>query len=304
MRLMLVIAAAAGLARAQAPPYPAPGQMVDVGGYRVHLHCEGAGRPTVMIVGGFSFDWSLVQPEIANVTRVCTYDASGTAWSERFVSGSGRECPAWVNEVREALKRGQLESPYVLVGLSAGAVVARLYAMSYPGEVAGVVLVDHAFLPVSKSGEPRVKKAADLDQVDSPPVLLSMTPVMVSPEDEPGFDRLPREAKELDRWARSVDPDLPTEETTKRCVAAAETGANGRSYPLGQMPLIVIRTENDAAAYAELQRHLLSLSRDSQEMVAKGSFHSIEISRPDVVSEGIREVIEAVRNHAPLTSRK
>jgi pimeloyl-ACP methyl ester carboxylesterase len=194
----------------------------------------------------------------------------------------------------------------VLVGLSAGAVVARLYAMSYPEEVAGIVLVDHAFLPGkqldTKNDAPGVRTTTDA--VDSPPMLLSMTPVIVSAEDEPGFDRLPREARELDRWARSLNPDLPTEETTRRCMAAAETASNGHSYPLGRMPLMVIRTENDAAGYEELQRHLLSLSLDSREMVAKGSFHSIEISRPDVAIEGIREVIESVRNHAPLSSRK
>ena len=160
--MVLLIAAAVGVAQAQnsAPPYAPPGKMVDLGGYRVHLDCEGAGSPTVMIVGGFSFDWSLVQPEIAKVTRVCTYDASGTAWSEPFPNGSGRECPAWVNEVRDVLRRGQEKGPYVLVGLSAGAVVARLYAMSYPGEVAGMVLVDHAFLPDNKDAVPAAAGAA------------------------------------------------------------------------------------------------------------------------------------------------
>ena len=73
-------------------------------------------------------------------------------------------------------------------------------------------------------------------------------------------------------------------------MALAEAASNGRSWPLGQMPLMVIRTENDAAAYTELQRHLLSLSRDSRQIVAKGSFHSIEISRPDVAIEGIAKL--------------
>lgn len=140
----------------------------------------------------------------------------------------------------------------------------------------GLVLVDHAFLPEKKDAVPATTGTAkNLDGVDTPPALLSMTPVIVSPEDEPGFDKLPREAKELDRWARSINPDLPTEETTGRCVARAETASNGRSYPLGEIPLMVIRTGNDAAGYAELQRHLLSLSRDSRQMVSEGelSFH-------------------------------
>jgi hypothetical protein len=45
---------------------PPLGKLVDVGGYRVHLYCEGTGSPAVVILGaGYSFDWGLVQPKIA-----------------------------------------------------------------------------------------------------------------------------------------------------------------------------------------------------------------------------------------------
>ena len=51
-------------------PPPPLGMLVDVGGYRVHLYCTGAGSPTVVIVSaGFSFNWGLVQPEVANLLR-------------------------------------------------------------------------------------------------------------------------------------------------------------------------------------------------------------------------------------------
>src|ERR1700743_1185340 len=79
-------------ARSQTPSHsrPAPlGRLVDVGGYRVHLYCTGQGSPTVMIVGAaFSFDWQLVQPEGASFPRVCTFEPSGTAWSDPFQSAS------------------------------------------------------------------------------------------------------------------------------------------------------------------------------------------------------------------------
>ena len=61
----------------QIPPPPI-GKLVDVGGYRVHLYCTGSGSPAVVIVGaGFSFNWGLVQPEVAKFTQVCSYDHSG-----------------------------------------------------------------------------------------------------------------------------------------------------------------------------------------------------------------------------------
>jgi hypothetical protein len=62
---------------------PAPRQLVDVRGYRVHLYCTGTGSPTVVIVGaGFTFNWGLVQPEVAKLTQVCSYDHSGIGWSD------------------------------------------------------------------------------------------------------------------------------------------------------------------------------------------------------------------------------
>src|SRR6516225_5391011 len=53
--------------------YPPPGHLFDVGGYRLHLYCMGAGSPTVVLLGA-SFDtvsdWNWVQPKVARVTRV------------------------------------------------------------------------------------------------------------------------------------------------------------------------------------------------------------------------------------------
>src|SRR3989442_14962234 len=69
------------------PPLPAPGRLVDLGGWRVHLNCTGqvrASQPTVILeagAGGFSVDWSLVQPEVASFARVCSYDRAGLGWS-------------------------------------------------------------------------------------------------------------------------------------------------------------------------------------------------------------------------------
>ena len=50
---------------ADAKAYPPPGQMVDVGGYRLHIHCTGTGSPTVVIEAGWgdsSAGWAWVQP--------------------------------------------------------------------------------------------------------------------------------------------------------------------------------------------------------------------------------------------------
>ena len=61
------------------------GRMVDLSGHRVHLHCEGRGPETVVMIHGtprFSFHFALVQPKVAGFARVCVYDRAGDAWSE------------------------------------------------------------------------------------------------------------------------------------------------------------------------------------------------------------------------------
>ncbi len=238
-----------------------------------------------MIVGaGFSFDWALVQPEVAKFTTVCTYDVSGTAWSD---VGPELTCRERVNEVHKLMRAAPLNAPLVLVGLSIGGCVARLFAAEYPSEVAGMVIVDHAFSP--DPNPPTVKPRAGAGY-DTPPVLLEQTPIEFSVEDISAFRNLPARAQELHHWAMALHPKLPTAETADDCLAQLKTAAPG-PFPLGDMPLVVVSTGNDARGYSRLQRELLALSRRSSQMKAERSFHAVEIDQPEVVIAAIRRVV-------------
>lgn len=126
--------------------YPAPGVMVDVGGYRLDLFCEGAGSPTVVVrVGGGepALMFRPVQDQIAQVTRVCAYDPAGVGWSDPSPKA------AETFEDRSAalatlLKNGKVPGPYVLVAHSYGGLVVRLFARDHLSDVSGAVLVDAA----------------------------------------------------------------------------------------------------------------------------------------------------------------
>lgn len=111
------------------PPAP-PGKLIDVGGgRRVHIYCTGEGSPTVVVAsGGFSFDWGLVQPKIAQLARICTYDPAGTAWSDPGPAEKAPYCTNRVNELDQVLEKAGIGGPYVLVGYSIGGLIARLYA--------------------------------------------------------------------------------------------------------------------------------------------------------------------------------
>ena len=297
-----------------AKPSP-PGRLVDVGGYQVHLYCTGTGSPTVMVVGGaFSFDWGLVQPEVAKFTRICTYDPSGTAWSDPYRSPSqkGQEpapsCVERVTELHRLLQNAGISGPYVLVGFSIGGLIGRLYALNYPEEVAGMVIVDHAFIDVgsntpvssnSQPGNPAGSTAAS--SVDSPPVLISSSPITLGLEDDQNFSRLPQRDRDLHTWAMSIHPLRPTAEMATECSATVESATKDQAYPFDHRPLIIIRTNDDRSAYAKLQAKLLALSHNSKQVTAEKSSHMVIIDEPEMVTAGIREVVNAVRNGTKLT---
>src|ERR671920_305817 len=128
--------------------YPPPGEMVDVGGYSLHINCAGQGRPTVVLDAGsgeWSAQWVRVQQEVSDTTRVCAYDRAGMGWSE--MGPEPRDARQISSELHTLLSKAGIEGPYVLVGHSFGGIYMQTYAARYPEEVAGVALVDSSTEP-------------------------------------------------------------------------------------------------------------------------------------------------------------
>ena len=124
---------------ADAKANPAPGKMVDVGGYRLHLNCTGTGSPTVVVESGwgeFSASWGWVQPEVAKTTRICTYDRAGMGWSD--VSPNPRTAREFAKDLHTLLANANETGPYLLVGHSLGGYTVLVYAHDYPEEVSGI----------------------------------------------------------------------------------------------------------------------------------------------------------------------
>jgi pimeloyl-ACP methyl ester carboxylesterase len=289
---------------AQNPPAPL-GKLVDVGGYRVHLYCTGTGSPTVVIVGaGFSFNWGLVQPEVTKIAQVCSYDHSGIGWSD---DGPKDSCALRVSEVHTALKNAGIKEPYVLVGHSLGALVARLYAGRYPDEVAGMVFVDHAMdIPEGMLMLPPPPNDAKVPPRLPPPMLSTPSgggPVSLGIESDPNFSKLSAQDRELHLWAmtqtRNQNALQSNHEMMPQCVAEADAIAREHSHALGDKPLVDITTVDSARA-TELQIKLLSLSQNSKQVIAEKSGHFIIIDRPDVVVDAVSQVVRSVRNNAKL----
>src|SRR5918992_1803583 len=92
--------------------YPPPGEMVDVGGYSLHINCAGQGGPTVVLdagSGGFSAQWVRVQREVSDTTRVCAYDRAGMGWSE--MGPEPRDAKQITSELHTLLKGAGIKGP-------------------------------------------------------------------------------------------------------------------------------------------------------------------------------------------------
>lgn len=279
------------------------GRLVDVGGYSVHLYCVGAGSPTVVITGaGYSFDWGLVQPEVAKFTRVCAYDHSGVAWSDAEPTDT---CSLRVGEIHAALRNAKVDGPYLLVGHSLGALVSRLYASKYPGDIAGMVIVDHAWTFTSHASLPPPLFESKVGQrygIQSAAPIAPVSP----PEDVPSestnndFQKLPANDYQLHVWGDSLPGHAATMARNgamiPECVGDVDAATRGQAHPLGDKPLIVLST-GAGQSYAS---QLAALSSDGKQVVVSDSSHFIMIDRPDVVIGAIREVVETARSHSGL----
>jgi len=277
------------------------GKLVNVEGHKVHIYCTGQGSPVVVIAGGgFSFDWGLVQPKIAKLTKVCTYDTAGTAWSDPAPAQSDAACAARVDELRGVLNSAGIHTPPVLVGFSMGGLIARLFAAMYPDQIAGMVLVDHAFIDTGTSEATEAHPPTSLVGLDAPPILIFEKSIELDLEDDQNFSKLPERNQELHKWAVLVHSLRPKPETVAQCFSELGKVESRLPSPLGDKPVTVVSTLYASSRYRALQQRLLSLSRDSKQFIADHSSHMVIIDQPDTVVEAIESVVNALRNGAPV----
>jgi pimeloyl-ACP methyl ester carboxylesterase len=123
--------------------FPRPGSMVDVGGHQLHIYCIGEGAPTVVLeapAAGMSAAWGWVQPQVARMTRVCSYDRAGLGWSE--ASDGPYDPTAVARELHTLLDHARENGPFVVAGHGLGAAFATLFASRFGVDASALILVD------------------------------------------------------------------------------------------------------------------------------------------------------------------
>ena len=144
--VLLLMAVAGGLTTVGSATAAQPagtGQLVDIGGRRLYLQCQGSGSPVVILqagLGGWSASWARIQPTIAATATVCSYDRAGHGRSDD--APLPQDGNAIATDLHTLLVKAGIPGPYVLVAHSSGGPYARVYTADYPDEVVGMVLLD------------------------------------------------------------------------------------------------------------------------------------------------------------------
>jgi pimeloyl-ACP methyl ester carboxylesterase len=239
---------------------------IDIGGYGLFVNCHGQGRPTIIFESGLGGpeenskqNWIEVQREISKITRTFSYDRAGLCDSDS--SKLRRTSLNQVHELHTLLKNARVKAPYIIVAHSIGGYNARLFAGTYPKEVAGIVFVDCSH----ENQFDDIMKHLSSTQIDAMKNQYANT--------EQTFDDMLLSAKQV-KEIRKKDA-------------------------LRNMPIIVLTADHNGKeiydgygkAWIKLQDDIASLSNKSKHIFIKNCDHYIQIKKPQIVIEAIKEII-------------
>ena len=297
--------------------YPPPGRLIQIGSRQLHLDCTGHGNPTVILVSGgdaYSIDWALVQPRIAQRTRVCSYDRAGLGWSDPGPADETVE--QTVADLHALLTAAGEKRPYILVGASVGGSFIRAYQRAFPEDVAALVFSNSAnHIGLNVKGKTSLIWDLTEEEIRS---AYPLPPSNKGPEpthEGKPFDRLPRELQSVRLWLdqrlwKSWNPVTAKPEMVlswRKEFLREFDEVNGSTSPiLGKLPVNVI-SSNPVLGRDECHSHsnaaacLDFLSTNSVHITATGSGHEIHLYQPDTVVRAILMTLSAVRNGVPLS---
>lgn len=313
--------------------HAAPGRLIDIGGYRLHLYCTGSGAPVVVFdaaLGASSLSWSLVQPEVSRRTQACTYDRAGFGWSD--AGPLPRTAGRVAGELRALLQRANIAPPYLLVGHSFGGLVMRIVAARHPAEIAGLVLVDPAhpeeWLEPDDAQRRQIDRgvrlcrhgarAARLGVARAVAALVgigALTPAraLVRFVSRGGLGRadeeilapiwkLPPDARRPLRqfWTQPGFFEALGSQIESICESAAETRDAGLEI-LARMPVVVISAATSNARRVQLNEALARRSPRGRHRVAQGGGHWVPLDEPRLVIDAVGELLDEIRSasHTP-----
>jgi len=289
----------------------APGRLVEVEqGRSMHIYCTGSGTPTVVLeagAGDFGLSsWYTVLPQLSAMSRTCAYDRAGTGWSD-----PPRVAPmptAIVNDLHTLLARSGEPGPYVFVGHSLGGPIIRHYAVHYPGEVAGLVLVDGSH----EDQLTRMKGIPSWTQL----VIKTIPTIHFL-----GIDRVAGQAQITDTMsaiaiARTTgDAAMHNTAVLSSSLPAFFAEVKRDARPFGALPVTALTagrmsvpSVTPAVAdslhreWVAMHKEIVARSTRGRWILAERSAHYIQRDQPELVVQAVRDMLDTVRASAMATT--
>jgi len=329
--LVVIVAAISGviyqsvLNARDARRYPQEGRSIPLGpkspGVSLNLNCTGSGSPTVILDTGLGVPaagWDLVQPSVAQFTRVCSYDRAGYGWST--AGPMPRTSDQIVKELHALLTAAGEKPPYILVAHSFGGFNVRLYTAQYPNDIVGLVLVDTShedqnnYLPPSLKAVMKnystelesqkrifstllffgVARLMATDDISDPRVSKAFLKKINYLELQPKFmDATASEMQNFEVSAQQVRSGAGTLGDRPLIVLTAGQPQDPKDLPKG----VSLQDMQDFQKLwiTDLQVREKNLSTRGKQIVVSDSSHMIPILRPDAVISAIHEVYAATQ---------
>lgn len=293
--------------------YPPPGDMIDVGGYKLHIQCQGEARPgipTVIVETGIwdcSQSWQVVQSELAPTSRICTYDRAGYGWSEKGLCP--RTFEQMVRDLRILLDKKGVHPPFVFVGHSLGGAIVRYYQSQYPDDVVGIIFVDavHKEAPAFSSIFRVVSKAFSfLAHFGMLRLIFKLCPPLsANPKWTPTMQKtyVACHQAKISTFTTCFDEWDGYEVSFKSLREKARS--------LKDIPVTLISRDPEHSLRPGMSKEARKKEREELEkmhqqqledspharfVVAKESSHVVQIDRPDVVIEEIQRMVDQITN--------
>ena len=281
-----------------ASPYPMPGELIDVGGHRLHLSCTGSGSPTVVLQAGggemsSAFGW--IAPAVAGETRVCVYDRAGRGWSEP--AESPQDAAQISSDLHTLLERGDIPGPYLLAGHSFGGLYVLTFAALYPDDVSGLVLIDTTAPATGAPAE--AAPGSNGGSYDLP----GRISALLSSSARIGLGRLialadygslpPLSRDEIRASAATASNAKSTLDEYIQAGKSAEQAATLADF--ADKPLVVLTAGvGSSAAWMTAREDLATLSTNSSHRVIDGATHAGLVHDEQYAAETTQAILEVV----------
>ena len=282
--------------------FPAPGRLIDVGGRKLHLVTMGEGAPVVVLIAGGGGPavtvWPL-QRLIAAFARAVSYDRAGLGWSEPAAGPLTFDQHA--QDLHALLAAAGERGPYVLVAASLGGAIARCFATLFPGDVAGMVLVDsveeqQVFAKMDRLSAGLRRQMALVRLVRGIGLLrfvVRREARKYAPDDDA---RAFAAIHSRPSYVRAIEREVQAYRLTPQ-----ERRVAGGFGGLGDLPLTVIDHDKPfpdpviEEGWHDAQARLAALSSRGRLVVATGYGHNIAGEAPALVAEEVRSMLETLK---------